>query len=51
MDKPVGHLDRVEPASVWKSEAGEFLPWLAAPENLRRLGDALRINLEAVALP
>lgn len=50
MDQPpVGHLERVEPASVWKSEAGGFLPWLAAPQNLRCLGDALRFNLEPVA--
>ena len=46
---PVGHLERVEPARVWKSEAGEFLPWLAAPENLRRLGDSLGLKLEPVA--
>ncbi|MDE0057719.1 MAG: helix-turn-helix domain-containing protein [Defluviicoccus sp.] len=50
MDQPhVGHLERVAPSSVWKSEASEFLPWLAEPENLRRLGDALRFNLEPVA--
>ena len=47
--RPVGRLERVEPASVWKSEAGEFVPWLAAPENLNCLGEALRLNLKLVA--
>ena len=30
-DRPLGYLERVETASVWKSEAGDFVPWLAAP--------------------
>ena len=47
--RPVGRLERVEPASVWKSEAGEFVPWLAAPENLNCLGNALGLTLEPVA--
>lgn len=49
MDKPFGHLEHVAPATVWKSEPGDFVPWLAAEENLRRLGLALRCNLELVA--
>lgn len=49
MDKPFGHLEHVAPATVWKSEPADFLPWLAAEENLRRLGLALRCNLELVA--
>ena len=49
MEQPVGRLERVEPARVWKSEAGEFLPWLAAPENLGFLGAALGFALEPVA--
>ena len=49
MDRPVGRLERVEPARVWKTEAGEFLPWLAAPENLGLLGTALGFALEPVA--
>lgn len=49
MDQPVGRLERVEPARVWKTEAGEFLPWLAAPENLDCLGAALGLALEPVA--
>ncbi len=49
MDKSFGHLEHVAPATVWQSEPGEFVPWLAAEENLRRLGLALRVNLELVA--
>ena len=49
MDKSFGHLEHVAPATVWQSEPGEFVPWLAAEENLRRLGLALRFNLELVA--
>ena len=49
MKKPIGHLERVDPATVWKSEPGDFVPWLAAEENLRRLGQALCVDLELVA--
>lgn len=49
MDRPIGRLERVEPATVWSSEPGDFVPWLAAPENLRDLGEVLRLDLEAVA--
>ena len=49
MDKSFGHLEHVAPATVWQSEPSEFVPWLAAEENLRRLGLALRFNPELVA--
>ena len=48
-DRPLGYLEPVELASVWKSEVGDFVPWLAAAANLRRLGNALGLNLEPVA--
>ena len=48
-DRPVGHLDPVDPATVWKSEPGDFVPWLLQPDNLRRLGDALGLGLEPLA--
>ena len=48
-DRPFGHLDPVDPAAVWNSEPGEFVPWLLAPDNLGRLGDALGLDLEPVA--
>ena len=44
-----GHLDPVDPAAVWNSEPGDFVPWLLQPDNLGRLGDALRLDLEPVA--
>ena len=49
MKKPVEHLERVDPASLWASESGDFLPWLAMGKNLCRLGDALGLDLEPVA--
>ena len=49
MDKPLGHLERVDPATVWQSEPRDFVPWLAAEENLHRLGRALGLDLEPVA--
>ena len=47
-DRPPGHLEPVEPSTVWKSEPGDFVPWLAMPENLNRLGDALGLDLVPV---
>lgn len=47
--RPLGYLDPVDPATVWSNEPIDFLPWLAAPENLRRLGDALGLDLVPVA--
>ena len=49
MKKPVEHLEHVDPASLWASESGDFIPWLAMGENLCRLGDALGLDLEPVA--
>ena len=49
MEPPtLGYLDHVDPATVWRTEPGEFLPWLAKEENLRRLGDALGLDLVPV---
>ena len=48
-NRPVGHLDPVDPATIWNSEPGDFVPWLLRPDNLRRLGDALGLDLEPVA--
>ena len=49
MDKRFGDLEHVRPTAVWNSETGEFLPWLAAQENVGRLGRALGLDLEPVA--
>ena len=48
-DNPFGDLDPVDPSTVWRSEPGDFLPWLAADRNLDRLGRALGLDLEPVA--
>ncbi len=48
-DRNFGHLDPVDPATVWNNEPIGFLPWLAAEENLRRLGDALGLDLVPLA--
>ena len=49
MDRPLGRLEHVDPATVWSSEAGDFVPWLAMTDNLGRLGDALGLDLEPLA--
>ncbi len=40
----LGTLRRVEPRTIWKSEAGDLTPWLA--NNLAMLGEALGLELE-----
>ena len=49
MDKRFGDLEHARPATLWKSETSDFLPWLAAEDNLCRLGRALGLDLESVA--
>ena len=48
-DRPFGDLQRVEPAAAWRGRRDDFVPWLARPENLRRLGDALSRPLRPLA--
>src|SRR4051794_30001010 len=45
----LGRLERVDLRDIWVSEATSFTPWLARPENLTVLGDALNIDLELEA--
>jgi Domain of unknown function (DUF4268) len=45
----LGRIERVDLRSIWTSEDGHFTPWLAQPENLEILGDALGIELELEA--
>ena len=48
--KTLSKLQRVPLKEAWKHEAGEFTPWLAEPDNLNALGDALFLSeLELVA--
>lgn len=44
--KPLGTLQRLDPREVWKHEAHDFTPWLAA--HIEMLGEALGLELEAV---
>lgn len=46
---PLGRLTRVDLREIWTSEATEFTPWLARPENLAVLGETLGIDLELEA--
>jgi hypothetical protein len=45
----LGRLQRHELRDVWVSEAGDFTPWLAQPENLVLLGDTLGLGLQLEA--
>jgi len=46
MTKELGKLRKVDLRTVWASESGDFTPWLAKPENLKLLGDAIGLELE-----
>lgn len=41
---PLSKLERVPLREAWKHEAGEFTPWLAEPNNLDALADALGMS-------
>jgi len=45
----LGKLEKVDLRNVWTSEAEHFTPWLAQPQNLTLLGDAIGIELELEA--
>jgi hypothetical protein len=49
IDQPLGRLKSVDLRDIWISEAAEFTPWLARPENLEVLGETLGIGLELEA--
>jgi hypothetical protein len=40
----LGRLEVVDIRGVWRNEAGDFTPWLAQPENLSALGEALHLG-------
>lgn len=42
----LGRLQKVELREAWKSESGDFTPWLAQEDNLKLLGEAIGIDLE-----
>jgi hypothetical protein len=43
-----GRLAPVDLRNAWANEACHFTPWLAQPENLQLLGEALEMDLELV---
>lgn len=45
----LGRLVRVDARDIWKSESGDFTPWLAREENLQLLGDTIGLELELEA--
>jgi hypothetical protein len=47
---PLGRLAKVELRQAWISEPGDFTPWLAQPENIVLLGEAIGIELEVESL-
>ena len=42
----LGRLEKVSLRNVWKSESGDFTPWLAEAENLHLLGETIGLDLE-----
>src|SRR5262245_4847212 len=44
--EPLGRLEKINLRDYWSREATEFTPWLAEPENIRLLGETLRLDLE-----
>lgn len=42
----LGRLERVGLRHAWASEASDFTPWLAQPENIVLIGDAIGVILE-----
>src|SRR6056297_3245278 len=48
-EDPLGRLERVDLREIWLSEAQDFTPWLARPENLSVLAETLGMELELEA--
>jgi hypothetical protein len=46
----LGRLERLELRTVWSNEATDFTPWLAKPENLEALSEALGMDLESTGI-
>lgn len=49
MSANLGRLVKVELREAWISESTDFTPWLALPENIRLLGEAIGMELEVEA--
>ena len=46
----LGTLESVNVREVWQNEASHFTPWLAQPENLETLSEALAMSLEIISV-
>ncbi len=46
MKLPLGRLERVGLRDYWSDEARDFTPWLAQPENVALLAEAVGLDLE-----
>ena len=46
MSQVLGKLEKVDIRKIWEHEALSFTPWLAKPENLAQLGEALSIDFD-----
>jgi len=42
----LGRLERVNAREYWESEASDFTPWLARPDNIVLLGETIGLDLE-----
>jgi hypothetical protein len=40
-----GRLEKVDLRAAWQSEAGDLTRWLAQPENIAQLGEAIGLEL------
>lgn len=48
-DISLSRLEKVELRECWKTEAGDFTPWLAQEENIALLGETIGLSLEVEA--
>ena len=46
---PLGKLEKVSLRECWKTEAGDFTPWLAQEGNITLLGETIGLELEVEA--
>lgn len=46
----IGEIEEVDLRQAFAHESATFTPWLARPENLQRLGDAVGLQLEPVSV-